>query len=68
LARRFKTQDRALSVSIIGSPSEAQQQLADRFRAGLRYLELRFVCHDPHSFVEMASMVTSDVLPALRTL
>jgi alkanesulfonate monooxygenase SsuD/methylene tetrahydromethanopterin reductase-like flavin-dependent oxidoreductase (luciferase family) len=68
LARRFKTQERALAVSIVGSPSEAQQQLADRFRAGLRYLELRFVCHDPDSFVEMASMVTSDVLPALRTL
>jgi alkanesulfonate monooxygenase SsuD/methylene tetrahydromethanopterin reductase-like flavin-dependent oxidoreductase (luciferase family) len=68
LARRFKTQERALAVSIIGSPSEAQQQLADRFRAGLRYLELRFVCHDPDSFVEMASMVSGDVLPALRTL
>jgi alkanesulfonate monooxygenase SsuD/methylene tetrahydromethanopterin reductase-like flavin-dependent oxidoreductase (luciferase family) len=68
LASRFKTQERALAVSAIGSPSEVQQQLANRYRAGLRYLELRFVCHDPDSFVEMASMVSADVLPGLRTL
>jgi hypothetical protein len=68
LSRRFKTQERALAVSPIGSPFDVQQQLADRYRAGLGYLELRFVAHDPDSFVEMASMVSADVLPALHTL
>ncbi len=68
LARRFRTAERAQALSIIGTASEAQQQLADRFRAGLRYLELRFVCHNPESYIEMASEMSADVLPALRTL
>jgi alkanesulfonate monooxygenase SsuD/methylene tetrahydromethanopterin reductase-like flavin-dependent oxidoreductase (luciferase family) len=68
LAQRFKSLERALAVCAIGTPAEVQQQLADRYRAGMRYLELRFVSHDPDSWVEMANSLTSDVLPALRNL
>jgi alkanesulfonate monooxygenase SsuD/methylene tetrahydromethanopterin reductase-like flavin-dependent oxidoreductase (luciferase family) len=68
LGRRFRSAERAQAVSIIGTALEAQEQLAERFRAGLRYLELRFVCPDPDSWIEMASEVSADVLPGLRTL
>lgn len=68
LAARFKSRERALAVSAIGSVADVRELLAARYRAGLRYLELRFVCHDPESWVEMLEMVASDVLPALRQL
>ncbi|HEY2592970.1 MAG TPA: LLM class flavin-dependent oxidoreductase [Chloroflexota bacterium] len=68
LSQRFRSSERAQAVSIIGTAAEAREQLAERFRAGLRYLELRFVCDNPDSWVAMASEVSADVLPALRTL
>lgn len=68
LAQRFKTLERGLAVSAVGSPAEVGEQLAARHRAGVRYLELRFVCHDADSFVEMLDRTSADVLPALRRL
>jgi alkanesulfonate monooxygenase SsuD/methylene tetrahydromethanopterin reductase-like flavin-dependent oxidoreductase (luciferase family) len=68
LARRFKSLERGLAVSAVGSSSEVQAQLAARFRAGLRYVELRFVSHDVAGFTDMLRAVDADVLPALRTL
>lgn len=68
LTQRFKSPERALAVSAIGSPAEVQEQLAARHRGGLRYLELRFLSRDVDSWVEMAERVAADVLPALRHL
>jgi hypothetical protein len=45
-----------------------QEQLAARYRAGLRYLELRFWAHDPASWLAMVERTSADVLPALRTM
>jgi probable F420-dependent oxidoreductase len=68
LERRFRSQERGLAVSAVGSPAEVQEQLAARHRAGLRYLELRFWTHDPRSWLEMVERTSADVLPALRRL
>jgi alkanesulfonate monooxygenase SsuD/methylene tetrahydromethanopterin reductase-like flavin-dependent oxidoreductase (luciferase family) len=68
MSKRFRSRERALAVCLVGAPSEVQEQLAARYRAGLRYAEIRFVCHNPESFIEMASIVSSEVLPALRTM
>ncbi len=68
MARRFRSLERGVAVSAIGSPSEVQEQLAARYRAGLRYLELRFWAHDPDSWLDMIERTTTDVLPALRKL
>jgi len=68
LERRFRSRERGLAVSAVGSPTEVQEQLAARYRAGLRYLELRFWAHDTMSWLEMVERTNADVLPALRKM
>lgn len=68
MVRRFKSLDRGLELSAVGSPAEVQEQLAARYTAGLRYLELRFWAHDPGSWMAMVQRTAEEVLPALRRL
>ena len=68
IGKRFKSSERALAVSVVGSRAEVLEQLADRYRAGLRYVELRFVCHDTSSYEEMLEETATEVVPSLRQL
>jgi alkanesulfonate monooxygenase SsuD/methylene tetrahydromethanopterin reductase-like flavin-dependent oxidoreductase (luciferase family) len=67
LERRYRTLERALVLSAVGSPSDVRDQLNRLTDAGCGYFELRFVCHDMPSYLEMVERVGSDVLPRLRT-
>jgi alkanesulfonate monooxygenase SsuD/methylene tetrahydromethanopterin reductase-like flavin-dependent oxidoreductase (luciferase family) len=64
LARRFKSLERGLAVSVVGTADEVRQQFEARYRAGLRYLELRFITHDPEAALDMAARVSEDVIPS----
>lgn len=66
LIDRYGTLERGLQLAAIGSPAT----VADRLRAlvdlGLTYLELRFICWDASSLVEMIDRVAAEVAPQVR--
>jgi alkanesulfonate monooxygenase SsuD/methylene tetrahydromethanopterin reductase-like flavin-dependent oxidoreductase (luciferase family) len=68
LVDRFGSLASGLQKAIIGDVADVQEQLALRHQAGLRYLELKFLAHDPHSFVEMLARTCEEVLPPIRKL
>jgi hypothetical protein len=59
--------ERALVLSAVGSPSDVSEQLSRLVQAGCGYFELRFICHDMRSYLEMVERVGRDVVPQLRT-
>jgi len=67
LLRRYGSLERALVLSAVGSGVDVRDQLRAVQDAGANYFELRFICHDMPSYLEMIERVASDVLPALRT-
>lgn len=67
LALRFGSLDRALAVSVVGSPDEASSRLLDLYHAGARYIHLRPVARTPQEWREMVQALSEDVLPSVRT-
>jgi alkanesulfonate monooxygenase SsuD/methylene tetrahydromethanopterin reductase-like flavin-dependent oxidoreductase (luciferase family) len=63
LISRYKSLERGLELAAIGSPAT----VADRLRAlvdlGFTYLELRFICWDAQSLVEMIDRMATEVVP-----
>jgi len=57
---------RADKYLAVGSAADVRDQLRTVQAAGATYFELRFICHDVPSYLEMIERVASDVLPALR--
>jgi alkanesulfonate monooxygenase SsuD/methylene tetrahydromethanopterin reductase-like flavin-dependent oxidoreductase (luciferase family) len=66
LLKRYRSLERALVLSAIGSAADVRDQLRTLQDAGANYFELRFICHNMPSYLEMIERVASDVLPALR--
>ncbi len=66
LERRYRTLDRALVLSAVGSPVDVRDQLNRLRDAGCDYFELRFICHDMPSYLRMIQRVGEEVLPTLR--
>jgi alkanesulfonate monooxygenase SsuD/methylene tetrahydromethanopterin reductase-like flavin-dependent oxidoreductase (luciferase family) len=66
LERRYRTMDRALVLSAVGCPADVRDQLNRLMEAGCQYFELRFICHDIPSYLEMIQRVGEEVLPFVR--
>jgi alkanesulfonate monooxygenase SsuD/methylene tetrahydromethanopterin reductase-like flavin-dependent oxidoreductase (luciferase family) len=67
LRRRYGSLERALVISAVGSPADVSDQLRALMRSGCTYFELRFICHDMDSYLEMIERVAREVVPGLRT-
>jgi alkanesulfonate monooxygenase SsuD/methylene tetrahydromethanopterin reductase-like flavin-dependent oxidoreductase (luciferase family) len=66
LLKRYGSLERALVLAAVGSAADVRDQLRAVRDAGANYFELRFICHDVPSYLEMIERVANDVLPALR--
>ena len=66
LTWRFGTLERALEVSIVGTPADAVERLVALHQAGVRYVHLRPVTRDAAAWKAMAQWIASDVLPPVR--
>ncbi|HLZ28611.1 MAG TPA: LLM class flavin-dependent oxidoreductase [Chloroflexota bacterium] len=66
LLERYGSLERALVLSAVGSAADVRDQLRTLQDAGANYFELRFICHDVPSYLEMIERVANDVLPGLR--
>jgi alkanesulfonate monooxygenase SsuD/methylene tetrahydromethanopterin reductase-like flavin-dependent oxidoreductase (luciferase family) len=64
LEARFRSRERALAHSAVGSTADVRDQLERLREAGCDYFELRFICHDMASCLEMIERVGNDVVPA----
>ncbi len=67
LGWRFGTLERALDVSIIGTPAEAVERLFAMHHAGVRYVHLRPVTRDAAAWKMMVQRIASEVLPPVRS-
>ena len=68
LVQRFKSMERAFEVAAIGTAEEVGERLAERYRSGLRYLEIKFMCRTSDDLLEMMERLATEVLPPLRRL
>jgi len=66
LLARLGTLERALEVSIVGSPADASERLVDMYRAGARYIQLRPVTRSSQEWCDMVQTLSVDVLPLVR--
>jgi alkanesulfonate monooxygenase SsuD/methylene tetrahydromethanopterin reductase-like flavin-dependent oxidoreductase (luciferase family) len=66
LVRRYGSLERALVLSAVGTAADVRDQLRSVQDAGASYFELRFVCHDMPSYLDMIERIANDVLPFLR--
>lgn len=63
LVDRYKTLDRGLQLAAIGSPVTVAERLRAIVDVGFTYIELRFICWDAQSLVEMIDRVAAEVIP-----
>jgi probable F420-dependent oxidoreductase len=66
LEERYGSLERALVISAVGSAPDVRDKLRSLMDGGADYFELRFVCHDMQSYLEMVQRVADDVLPGLK--
>jgi alkanesulfonate monooxygenase SsuD/methylene tetrahydromethanopterin reductase-like flavin-dependent oxidoreductase (luciferase family) len=66
LERRYRSMDRALVLSAVGSAADVRDQFAKLTESGCGYFELRFVCHDMPAYLDMIERVGNDILPYVR--
>ena len=66
LVDRYGTLERGLQLAAIGSPATVTDRLRALVDLGFTYLELRFICWDAQSLVEMIDRVAAEVAPQVR--
>lgn len=66
LLHKFKTMERGLAVSVVGTPEEAVEQMAAYHKAGVRHFEFKAICHTLDQMHDQMRRIAARVLPAAR--